>query len=403
MKKPVLLLLAAFASLAPLASCEPEELHDAWAIGVDVDQGPQNNVVLSSAMKLLSNAVPEALDGIVDGGFKGATSVTLGAAENAVGLPTAESSWRFSNFTTTQYDEIYQKVVDGDVVVPSNYDSPDELSAFLVANGYDQKEADSLADAMVPSSSTSSAYRPRVSTLAEGDDAEKDLPTLTADNIKITMITDVGTIDDKSFNQGTWEAVELWAGERGLSDTQYNYLRPASGTTDAYEDTIKQAIDNGANVIVSPGYLFSDSFKDLAPQYSNVYFIGIDFTQPNIAECPNVYNINFKEQEAGFFAGYAAAMEGFKSVGFMGGQAIPAPVKYGIGFLAGIAYANSTEGTDCEITASHIWYCGTFTSTPTTITPRIQGWYNSGVECVFHAAGQAGNDVFTACENYLRG
>ena len=349
-------------------------------------------------MKLLSTAVPDALDG-VPGGFQGATSLTLGAEENAVGLPDAETSWRFENFTRAQYDEVYAQVRDGEITIPSSTtDSGAELSAYLVANGYEEAEAEAIAAATVPATETSSAYRAAAANVK----AEAPAP-LAVEDIHIAMMTDTGTIDDKSFNQGTWEAIQLWAEENDLTEDQYSYSKPASATTDDYQRAISDAITAGANVIVCPGYLFTEAFQNLVPQNPDVYFIGVDFTQNNIADCPNAINLNFKEQEAGFFAGYAAAMEGLTSVGFMGGQAIPAPVRYGIGFVAGVAYANAVEGTECSITADHIWYCGTFNSTPSTITPRIRGWYNEGVEAVFAAAGQAGNDVFTACDNYLRG
>lgn len=398
MKKPALFVLAAVASLAPLASCEGGEIHTAWAIGVDVDQGPQNEHVLTSAMKLLSTAVPNALDGVL-GDFNGGVSLTLGAKEDAVGLPDAESSWRFENFRREQYEAIYAQVRDGEITIPSSTtDSGAELTTFLVANGYEQAEAEAIAEATVPATETSAAYR-AVAPVAR---AEAPAP-LTVENVQIAMMTDTGTIDDKSFNQGTWEAIQLWAQKNNLSESQYSYSKPASATTADYQQAISDAIADGANVIVCPGYLFTDAFQNLVPQNPDVYFIGVDFTQNNIADCPNAINLNFKEQEAGFFAGYAAAMEGLKSVGFMGGQAIPAPVRYGIGFVAGVAYANHVEGTECSITADHIWYCGTFNSTPNTIVPRIQGWYNEGVEAVFAAAGQAGNDVFTACDNYTRG
>ena len=119
MKKPALFVLAAVASLAPLASCEGGEIHTAWAIGVDVDQGPQNEHVLTSAMKLLSTAVPNALDGVL-GDFNGGVSLTLGAKEDAVGLPDAESSWRFENFKMEQYEAIYAQVRDGEITIPSS-------------------------------------------------------------------------------------------------------------------------------------------------------------------------------------------------------------------------------------------------------------------------------------------
>lgn len=251
----------------------------------------------------------------------------------------------------------------------------------------------SSASSSVSSGSSSSTQTSGSSTL--------DIPS----DAHITMLTDVGTIDDKSFNQGTWEGVEAWAQANGFTEgttggMTYNYLRPSAGDTASYEETIEDAIDAGATVIVSPGYLFQEAFEAETVANPDVKFIGIDFTQTNIASATNAVNIVFKEQDAGFLAGYAAAEEGLTNLGFVGGMQIPAVYRYGSGFAAGIAYANYTDGKSAQFTASHVYYAGAFTESPTYETTP-SGWLaNDGVDGIFGAAGQVNNNVFNVVESY---
>lgn len=226
----------------------------------------------------------------------------------------------------------------------------------------------------------------------------------TGPNVRITMLTDVGTIDDKSFNQGTWEGVKAWGQANGLSETTsgagFNYIRPNAGTTADYESAIDDAVAGGANVIVSPGYLFQTAFETKTVQYPNVNFVGIDFAQGNIAETPNSINILFKEQDAGFLAGYAAGQEGLIKNGFVGGMQIPAVIRYGAGYAAGLAYSNSLGDTSSVLTADHIFYAGAFEAKPDFKT-KVTGWYTTDqLDVVFSAAGGVNINVFDAVDDY---
>lgn len=219
--------------------------------------------------------------------------------------------------------------------------------------------------------------------------------------VKITMLTDVGTIDDKNFNQGTWEGLKAWADAKGLvQDQDYNYIRPAAGDTANYENAMEDAIAKGANVIVCPGYLFQEAFETITIEHPDVAFVGLDFTQNNIADAKNAVNITFKENEAGFLAGYAAVAEGLSKVGFMGGMFGNAVARYGIGYAAGVAYANKALGKTTVLDKENVWYSGTF-SPSDSIQNTIAGWYSTGnVDAVFAAAGGAGNSVIAAAKKW---
>ena len=71
---------------------------------------------------------------------------------------------------------------------------------------------------------------------------------------ELALITDIGTIDDKSFNQGAWEGLVKYAEEKGIS---HQYYQPTEKSTTAYLESIDQAVKNGAKVIVTPGCLRS--------------------------------------------------------------------------------------------------------------------------------------------------
>jgi len=94
-----------------------EEGTNKFVIGVDIDQASQSNTVISSALKALGVVVQQALQDYVDGDFIGGTTVTLGAADQAVGLPLGDS-FKFTNFTVADYNAILAKLADGTIVLP---------------------------------------------------------------------------------------------------------------------------------------------------------------------------------------------------------------------------------------------------------------------------------------------
>ena len=158
-----------------------------------------------------------------------------------------------------------------------------------------------------------------------------------SDTYEIALVTDVGNIDDHSFNQSTWEGVKQFAEANSIS---YAYYRPSEDSTDARIDSIKQAIDKGAKTVVCPGFLFEDSVYEVQKQYPEVNFLLVD-GQPHDASyttyetTANTHCILFQEEQAGYLAGYAAVKDGYTELGFLGGQDVPAVIRYGYGFVQG--------------------------------------------------------------------
>ena len=212
---------------------------------------------------------------------------------------------------------------------------------------------------------------------------------------KVALTCDTGTIDDESFNQACWSAVSGYMGD----NCQY-YIPEADASDEDRETMIRQAVNDGAEVIVCVGYLYGASLAWAAEQYPDVKFIAIDVTQGDIGtdEIPsNCYCITFKEEQAGYLAGYAIAKDGKTKLGFLGGMAVPAVIRYGYGFVQGAEYAAQELGmADGSIELMYN-YTGGFDATPEAQN-QAASWYNNGTEVIFAAGGAVGNSVMAAAE-----
>lgn len=215
---------------------------------------------------------------------------------------------------------------------------------------------------------------------------------------ELALITDVGTIDDKSFNQGSWEGVQAYAEQHNISS---KYYQPAEKSDDAIMTSIGLAVKGGAKVIVCPGFLFEVPIYNAQTKYPDVTFILIDGAPHNgdynydIKE--NVKGIYYAEEQAGFLAGYAAVYDGYRQLGFMGGIAVPAVVRFGYGFIQGADYAAKELGlSDGEVNIKYT-YVGNFDASPENMS-KAAAWYNEGTEVIFACGGGVGNSVMKAAE-----
>ena len=227
------------------------------------------------------------------------------------------------------------------------------------------------------SSSTSTASSAAASSTAASSAAEGGAEKIA----KVALTCDTGTIDDESFNQACWSAVSGYMGD----DCQY-YIPEADASDEDRETMIRQAVNDGADVIVCVGYLYGASLAWAADQYPDVKFIAIDVTQGDIGTDTipaNCYCITFKEEQAGYLAGYAIAKDGKTKLGFLGGMAVPAVIRYGYGFVQGADAAAAELGQNIEI---NYFYGGQFYG-DANITSRMEGWYSNGTQVVFACGG----------------
>lgn len=213
---------------------------------------------------------------------------------------------------------------------------------------------------------------------------------------ELALVTDKGTIDDKSFNQGAWEGLKQYAEEKNIT---YKYYQPAEQTDSAYLDTIDLAIEGGAKLVVCPGFLFQPAVFEAQDLYPDTKFIILD-GYPHAGDFipavnDNVWAVLYAEEQVGFLASYAAVKEGYTKLGFMGGMAVPAVVRYGHGFIQGAEYAAEEMGIDSIEVMYH--YTGDFIASPE-VQSMAASWYNAGTEIVFAAGGAVGNSVMAAAE-----
>ena len=205
-------------------------------------------------------------------------------------------------------------------------------------------------------------------------------------SMKVAMITDYGDITDQSFNQTTYEACKAFCESAGLD---FQYYKPNSDSDTDRISSIEKAIDDGFNVIVMPGYAFGPAIQQVAPEFSDITFIALDVSEGDIgdlaADVPaNLYCAVYQEELCGYMAGYAAVKLGYKKLGFLGGMAVPAVVRYGYGFVQGADAAAAELGaSDIEIKYTY----GNQFYGDADITAYMDTWYAGGTEVVFACGG----------------
>ena len=247
---------------------------------------------------------------------------------------------------------------------------------------------------------------------AEGGNAEAPAAAASADDIpdemtsadgkyQVAFVTDVGTLKDKSFNQGTYDGVKLYANANGKA---YKYYQPANGSNATDDDRIDAATlacENGAEVVVAAGFMQEAALRVAATKYPDVHFIFVDgypvTEKPGEGEVlKNVAGIAFDEQQSGYLAGYAAVMEGYTKLGFTGGGGgtNPACERYGYGFVQGADAAAAVKGVKVEMNYS--WQYGSTFSASNELQTMATGWYNNGTEAIFCCGGGMFSSVAAA-------
>ncbi len=204
--------------------------------------------------------------------------------------------------------------------------------------------------------------------------------------IKVAMITDYGDITDQSFNQTTYEAAKAFCAGAGLD---FQYYKPASDSDTDRISSIEKAIDEGFNVIIMPGYAFGPAIQQVAPEFSDITFIALDVSEGDIGDLAanvpaNLYCAVYQEELCGYMAGYAAVKLGYKKLGFLGGMAVPAVVRYGYGFVQGADAAAAELGAS-DIEIKYVY--GNQFYGDADITAYMDTWYAGGTEIVFACGG----------------
>ena len=237
-----------------------------------------------------------------------------------------------------------------------------------------------------------------------GSEANPTGTTGTAPKYKIAMVTDYGDITDQSFNQTTWEAVKAF-GEK--NKVEVKYYKPTSNDTAGRVASVELAIAEGHNVIVLPGYAFGATIAEVSGKYKDVKFIALDVAKGDLLEggvalkgeaydynpdnwdlnkyvyMDNVYCAIYQEEISGYMAGYAAVKLGYTKLGFLGGMAVPAVIRFGYGYVQGVDAAAKELGINVELKYAY----GNQFFGDADITAVMDTWYGNGTEIVFACGG----------------
>ena len=209
------------------------------------------------------------------------------------------------------------------------------------------------------------------------------------DAVRVAMITDSGDITDQSFNQTTYEACKAFCEAKGID---FKYYKPAGDSDPERVAMIDAAVEDGFNVIVLPGFLFAPAIAECQPMYPEVKFIALDVSEydlssngVNVAEAANLYSAVYQEELSGYMAGVAAVKLGYKHLGFLGGMAVPAVIRFGYGFVQGANDAAKELGLT-DVAIEYVY--GNQFYGDADITAYMDNWYQTmGVEVVFACGG----------------
>ena len=216
---------------------------------------------------------------------------------------------------------------------------------------------------------------------AEESNAPVEEPEATT--YKVAMITDYGDITDQSFNQTTYEGCKEFCEANGVD---FKYYKPAGDSTAERVAMVDAAVADGYNVVVMPGYAFGETITQVADLYPDVKFIALDVSQGDLGDYQIPENVTcavYQEELCGYMAGYAAVKLGYSKLGFLGGMAVPAVVRYGYGFVQGADAAATELGAD--VTLNYVY--GNQFSGDADITAYMDTWYANGTEVVFACGG----------------
>ena len=221
---------------------------------------------------------------------------------------------------------------------------------------------------------------------------------------KVAMVTDYGDITDQSFNQTTWEACIKFGEDNGIA---YKYYKPTTNDTAGRVASVELAIAEGYNVIVMPGYAFGGTIAEVSANYPEIKFIALDVAAGDLLETAvalkgesydynpdnwnltdyvymdNVYCAIYQEELSGYMAGYAAVKLGYTKLGFLGGMAVPAVMRFGYGYVQGVDAAAKELGIDVEMKYAY----GNQFFGDADITAVMDTWYQGGTEIVFACGG----------------
>ena len=216
----------------------------------------------------------------------------------------------------------------------------------------------------------------------------------TAGAVDVGIVFDLGGRGDKSFNDGAYLGGERAQRELGA---HVRFIEPGDGSD--REAGLRLLAAEGMDLVVGVGFIFSDDLTQLAKEYPNTHFAGIDYSvgvdkdgKP-IPPPPNLAALKFREEEGSFLVGaMSALLSTTKKVGFVGGMNFPLIHKFEAGFRAGVAH----ECPRCTIISQYAGVTPEAFRNPGRGKELALSQYEQGVDIIYHAAGSTGLGVFEA-------
>jgi len=212
--------------------------------------------------------------------------------------------------------------------------------------------------------------------------------------VRIGIVLDVGGRGDKSFNDGAYAGADSATKMLG---SNIRFIEPGEGAD--REAGLRLLAAEGMNLVIGVGFIFTDDLANLAKEYPNTAFAGIDYalaTDANgnvIPPPPNVAALKFREEEGSYLVGALAALSRpSRKIGFVGGMDIPLIHKFEAGYRAGV----KKVCPDCQVIAQYAGVTPDAFKNPGKGKELALSQYNQGVEVIFHAAGSTGQGVFEA-------
>jgi bmp family protein len=201
---------------------------------------------------------------------------------------------------------------------------------------------------------------------------------------KIALITDVIELEEDFHTAAVWQGITTCGDANNIEYARY---RPEQATVDAICAQFDSAVAEGAKVIVCKGTLFSGALAKMQEKYPDIKFIAIDVPEASIGQlAENTHCVLFRQEQAGYMAGYAAVKDGFTKLGFLGEFEAENYSNYGYGFVQGASDAAAQTNTHIDLTFS---YASDYSSTEDALA-QLDAWYAAGTEIVMVSA----NDSF---------
>lgn len=264
-------------------------------------------------------------------------------------------------------------------------------SAFVLAACQGQDAGDSTPEEPGTEEEDTSTDEGTDDTATEDDNGEDTGDDTEATDFEIAMITDEGGVDDRSFNQSAWEGMMEWAADNGYSGERGDGIEYYQSDDSAdFVPNLNNALVDGYDIIYGIGYLLLPAVNDVADQNPDQWFGIVD----DISDRDNVVSLTFRDHEAAFLAGVAAAhTTETGKVGFIGGIAGEVIDRFQTGFEAGVAHVDESIEVDVQ-------YAESFGDAGIG-TQIADGMFTAGADIIYHAAGAVGNGVFTSARNRL--